>query len=67
MPLLITTITRVIILTAPLSYYFYLIGKPIEWVWYSQVFAILIAAAISYSWMRFYFKKFNIVRLLPKS
>lgn len=67
MPLLITTITRVIILTAPLSYYFYLIGKPIEWVWYSQVFAILIAAAISYSWMKFYFKKFNIVRLLPKS
>ena len=62
MPLLITTITRVILLTAPMSYYFYLIGKPIEWVWYSQVFAILIAAAISYFWMRFYFKKFNIVR-----
>ena len=61
MPLLITTITRVILLTAPMSYYFYLIGKPIEWVWYSQVFAILIAAAISYFWMRFYFKKFNIV------
>ena len=60
MPLLITTITRVILLTAPMSYYFYLIGKPIEWVWYSQVFAILIAAAISYFWMRFYFKKFNI-------
>ena len=62
MPLLITTITRVIMLTAPMSYYFYLIGKPIEWVWYSQVFAILIAAVISYFWMRFYFKKFNIVR-----
>ena len=61
MPLLITTITRVIILTAPLSYYFYFIGKPIEWVWFSQVFAILIAAIISFAWMRFYFKKFNIV------
>jgi Na+-driven multidrug efflux pump len=60
-PLLITTITRVIILTAPLSYYFYFIGKPLEWVWFSQVFAILIAAIISYAWMRFYFKKFNIV------
>jgi len=60
-PLLITTITRVIILTAPLSYYFYYIGKPLEWVWFSQVFAILIAAIISYAWMRFYFKKFNIV------
>ena len=62
MPLLITTITRVIILTAPLSYYFYFIGKPIEWVWFSQIFAILIAAIISFAWMRFYFKKFNIVR-----
>jgi len=60
-PLLITTTTRVIILTAPLSYYFYYIGKPLEWVWYSQVFAILIAAIISYAWMKFYFKKFNIV------
>ena len=66
-PLLITTITRVILLTAPMSYYFYLIGKPIEWVWYSQVFAILIAAAISYFWMRFYFVKFNIVRSQLKS
>ena len=62
MPLLITTTTRVIILTAPLSYYFYLTGRPIEWVWYSQVFAIIIAAGISYFWMRFYFAKFNIVR-----
>jgi len=62
MPLLITTITRVILLTAPLSYYFYFIGKPIEWVWFSQIFAILIAAIISFAWMRFYFKKFNIVR-----
>jgi putative MATE family efflux protein len=60
-PLLITTTTRVLILTAPLSYYFYYIGKPLEWVWYSQVFAILIAAIISYAWMKFYFKKFNIV------
>ena len=60
-PLLITTITRVIILTAPMSYYFYFIGKPIEWVWFSQVFAILVAAIISFAWMRFYFKKFNIV------
>jgi len=61
MPLLITTITRVLILTAPLSYYFYIIGKPIEWVWFSQVFAIVIAAIISYTWMRHYFKKFAIV------
>ena len=60
-PLLVTTITRVLILTGPLSYYFYIIGKPIEWVWYSQVFAIVIAAIISFIWMRYYFKKFAIV------
>ena len=60
-PLLVTTITRVLILTGPLSYYFYIIGKPIEWVWYTQVFAIVIAAIISFTWMRYYFKKFAIV------
>ena len=61
MPLLVTTVTRVLILTAPLSYYFYITGKPIEWVWYAQVFAILVAAIISFFWMRFYLKKFAIV------
>ena len=61
MPLLVTTVTRVLIITAPLSYYFYITGKPIEWVWYAQVFAILIAASISFGWLRYYFKKFAIV------
>ena len=61
MPLLVTTVTRVLILTAPLSYYFYITNKPIEWVWYAQVFAILVAAIISFLWMRFYLKKFAIV------
>ena len=61
MPLLVTTITRVLIITAPLSYYFYITGKPIEWVWYAQVFAILIAATISFGFLRYYSKKFAIV------
>lgn len=61
MPLLVTTVTRVLILTAPLSYYFYITGKPIEWVWYAQAFAILVAATVSFFWMRFYLKKFAIV------
>ena len=61
MPLLVTTITRVLIITAPLSYYFYITAKPIEWVWYAQVFAILIAATISFGFLRYYFKKFAIV------
>ena len=61
MPLLVTTITRVLIITAPLSYYFYITGKAIEWVWYAQVFAILIAATISFGFLRYYSKKFAIV------
>ncbi|MDG2287845.1 MAG: MATE family efflux transporter, partial [Candidatus Marinimicrobia bacterium] len=61
LPLLVTTITRVLIITAPLSYYFYITGKPLEWVWYAQVFAILVAASISFGWLRYYFRKFAIV------
>jgi putative MATE family efflux protein len=60
LPLLVTTTTRVLIITAPLSYYFYITDKPLEWVWYAQVFAILIAASISFGWLRYYFKKFEI-------
>ena len=60
LPLLVTTITRVLIITAPLSYYFYITDKPLEWVWYAQVFAILVAASISFGWLRYYFKKFDI-------
>ena len=67
MPLLIVTTVRVLIITAPLSFYFYLIGKPIVWVWYSQVLAILIAAFISFLFMRFYFKKFGIVGTVSSS
>ena len=61
MPLLVVTTVRVLIITAPLSFYFYLIGKPVIWVWYSQVFAVLVAAFISFLFMQFYFKKFGIV------
>ena len=67
MPLLVVTTIRVLIITAPLSFYFYLIGKPIVWVWYSQVIAVLVAAFISFLFMRFYFKKFGIVRTISKS
>jgi len=67
MPLLVVTTIRVLIITAPLSFYFYLIGKPIVWVWYSQVLAILIAAFISFLFMRFYFKKFGIVGTVSSS
>jgi len=49
------------VITAPLSLYFYQIGKPVVWVWYSQVLAIVIATAISFLFLQYYLRKFHIV------
>ncbi len=61
MPLLEVTTVRVLVITAPLALYFYQTGKPVVWVWYSQVLAIVIATAISFLFLQHYFKKFHIV------
>jgi putative MATE family efflux protein len=61
MPLLIVTTIRVLVITAPLSIYFYQTGKPVVWVWYSQVLAIVIAASISFLFLQYYLRKFHIV------
>ena len=61
MPLLVVTTIRVLVITAPLSLYFYQIGKPVVWVWYSQVLAIVIAMAISFLFLQYYLRKFHIV------
>ena len=61
MPLLVVTTIRVLVITAPLSLYFYQTGKPVVWVWYSQVLAIVIAAAISFLFLQYYLRKFHIV------
>ena len=61
MPLLVVTTIRVLVITAPLSLYFYQIGKDVEWVWYSQVLAIVIAMAISFLFLQYYLRKFHIV------
>ena len=61
MPLLVVTTIRVLVITAPLALYFEQIGKPIIWVWYAQVLAIVIATGISFFFLQHYFKKFHIV------
>ena len=61
MPLLVVTTIRVLVITAPLSLYFYQTGKPVVWVWYSQVLAIVIATAISFLFLQYYLRKFHIV------
>ena len=61
MPLLVVTTIRVLMITAPLALYFEQIGKPIIWVWYAQVLAIVIATGISFLFLQYYFKKFHIV------
>tara|TARA_B100001245_G_scaffold45213_1_gene29349 strand:- start:451 stop:1812 length:1362 start_codon:yes stop_codon:yes gene_type:complete len=61
MPLLVVTTIRVLVITAPLALYFYQTGKPVVWVWYSQVLAIIIATAISFLFLQYYLRKFHIV------
>jgi Na+-driven multidrug efflux pump len=61
MPLLVVTTIRVLVITAPLSLYFYQTGKPVVWVWYSQVLAIVIATVISFLFLQYYLRKFHIV------
>jgi len=57
----VVTTIRVLVITAPLSLYFYQTGKDVVWVWYSQVLAIVIATVISFLFLQHYFKKFHIV------
>ena len=61
MPLLVVTTIRVLVITAPLSLYFYQTGKPVVWVWYSQALAIVIAMVISFLFLQYYLRKFHIV------
>jgi len=57
----VVTTIRVLVITAPLALYFYQTGKPVVWVWYSQVLAIIIATAISFLFLQYYLRKFHIV------
>ena len=65
MPSLIITTIRVIGVAGPLAYYFiYMLGKPIEWMWYAMFISGIMATMISIFWLRLAFRKFLIVRPL---
>lgn len=51
-PSMVTTAIRVALVSGPLAYYFAVIlGKPCEWVWYSSIVAIIVAASTSLVWL----------------
>ena len=65
MPSLIITTIRVIGVAGPLAYYFiYMLGKPVEWMWYAMFISGIIATMISIIWLKLAFRKFLIVRPL---
>ena len=52
-PMLIITALRVILISAPLAWYFTrVLDKPIEFIWYSMLISSFFAASISVFWMR---------------
>lgn len=54
MPSLIITIVRVLGVSAPLALFFtFVLGKPIEWVWYSMMVSTVFAVVIGLTWLRF--------------
>ena len=65
MPSLIITTIRVIGVAGPLAYYFiYMLGKPVEWMWYAMFISGIMATMISIFWLKLAFRKFLIVRPL---
>ena len=65
MPSLIITTIRVIGVAGPLAYYYiYILGKPVEWMWYAMFISGIIATMISIIWLKLAFRKFLIVRPL---
>ena len=52
-PMLIITALRVILISAPLAWYVTrILGKPIEFVWYSMLLSSFFAGSFAFTWMR---------------
>ena len=65
MPSLIITTIRVIGVAGPLAYYYiYILGKPVEWMWYAMFISGIMATMISIIWLKLAFRKFLIARPL---
>jgi putative MATE family efflux protein len=62
MPSLIITIVRVLGVSAPLALFFtFVLGKPIEWVWYSMMSSSIFAVIIGLSWLRIAIRRISAV------
>ena len=65
MPSLIITIVRVIGLAGPLAYFFtFVLGKPVEWIWYSMFISGIFATIISITWITVAFRKFKAMDII---
>ena len=53
MPVLVITALRVLLISAPLAYYFAIIdSRDIVWVWYSIVISVSVSAIVGPMWVR---------------
>ncbi|MEE2876252.1 MAG: MATE family efflux transporter [Candidatus Neomarinimicrobiota bacterium] len=58
MPMLILTFMRVLLLSVALaSYFVFVLGKSMEWVWISQVVAVAVSAVVATIWLVSTFRK----------
>ena len=60
MPMLILTFLRVLLLSVALaSYFVFVLGKSMEWVWIAQVVSVVVSAAVATVWLVSTFRKFE--------
>ncbi len=60
-PVLLITLVRVVVISAPLGLYFtYILNKPVEWNWYAMMISAILAFILATSWVRYELKKINL-------
>ena len=60
-PVLLITLVRVVVISAPLGLYFtYILNKPVEWNWYAMMISAFLAFILAISWVRYELKKINL-------
>lgn len=60
LPMLVLTIVRVGGISAPLALFFsFVLGKPLEWVWYSMMFSVTVSVSLSLTWLTMTIRKID--------
>ena len=60
-PVLLITLVRVVVISAPLGLYFtYILNKPVEWNWYAMMISAFLAFILAISWVRYELMKINL-------